>query len=407
MNNEEFAQKNTCCLKKVLVTGASGFIGSFLVEGGLEREMQVWAGVRKSSSRTYLKDPRIQFAELDFAHPGRLTEQLAVHKQLHGGWDYIIHCAGVTKCRHKDEFDKGNYVYTRNFVEALRTLDMVPRQFVYISSLSIFGPIHEDNYAPISERDTAMPNTAYGVSKLKSEHYLQSLNDFPTVIFRPTGVYGPRERDYFLMAKSIKQHIDFAPGFKRQDLTFIYVRDLVQAVYLAIEHGVRQRAYFVSDGNVYSSRTFSDLNRANEAREMTKKLGSIAERTGCAIVLIGHMNKGSGAKAAYRGMGSIDFFAVARSVMLVGRIEGQSNLRAMIQIKNNLAAFGHPKAFELAEDGFHWLGDYEITADEVLGGMVPKASKLEMRKETAQEWRIIMKGFGLDGKLFKGLTMGG
>ena len=77
---------------------------------------------------------------------------------------------------------------------------------------------------------------------------------------------------------------------------------------------------------------------------MTKKLGGIAERTGCAIILIGHMNKGSGAKAAYRGMGSIDFFAVARSVMLVGRIEGQSNLRAMIQIKNNnLAAFGHPK----------------------------------------------------------------
>ena len=93
----------------------------------------------------------------------------------------------------------------------------------------------------------------------------------------------------------------------------------------------------------------TDMNRANEAREMTKKLGSIAERTGCAIVLIGHMNKGSGAKAAYRGMGSIDFFAVARSVMLVGRIEGQSNLRAMIQIKNNLAVFGHPKAFELAE----------------------------------------------------------
>ena len=108
----------------------------------------------------------------------------------------------------------------------------------------------------------------------------------------------------------------------------------------------------------------TDMNRANEAREMTKKLGSIAERTGCAIVLIGHMNKGSGAKAAYRGMGSIDFFAVARSVMLVGRIEGQSNLRAMIQIKNNLAAFGHPKAFELAEDGFHWLSAIEALTKE-------------------------------------------
>lgn len=125
----------------------------------------------------------------------------------------------------------------------------------------------------------------------------------------------------------------------------------------------------------------TDMNRANETREMTKNLGNIAERTGCAIVLIGHMNKGSGAKAAYRGMGSIDFFAVARSVMLVGRIEGQPDMRAVVQIKNNLAPFGHPKAFELTQDGFRWLGDYEITADEVLGGMVPKASKLEIAKQ--------------------------
>ena len=124
----------------------------------------------------------------------------------------------------------------------------------------------------------------------------------------------------------------------------------------------------------------TDMNRANEARELTKRLGGIAERTGCAIVLIGHMNKGSGAKAAYRGMGSIDFFAVARSVMLIGRIEGHPDMRAVIQIKNNLAPFGHPKAFELTQDGFHWIGNYEITADEVLGGMVPKASKLEIAK---------------------------
>ena len=82
MNNEEFAQKNTCCLKKVLVTGASGFIGSFLVEGGLERDMQVWAGVRKSSSRAYLKDPRIQFAELDFAHPGTLASGMGLYHTL-------------------------------------------------------------------------------------------------------------------------------------------------------------------------------------------------------------------------------------------------------------------------------------------------------------------------------------
>lgn len=129
----------------------------------------------------------------------------------------------------------------------------------------------------------------------------------------------------------------------------------------------------------------TDMNRANEARNMTKKLGGIAERTGCAIVLIGHMNKGAGAKAAYRGMGSIDFFAVARSVILVGRIEGQENLRAVIQIKNNLAAFGHAKAFELSGDGFRWLGDYEITVDEVLGGIMPRANKTERAKQLFRE----------------------
>ena len=128
-----------------------------------------------------------------------------------------------------------------------------------------------------------------------------------------------------------------------------------------------------------------DMNRANEARDMTKRLGALAEKYKCAIILIGHMNKASGNKAAYRGMGSIDFFAVARSVLLVGRVEGEPNIRAVVQIKNNLAQFGHPKAFELMESGFKWMGDYEITADEVLGGIAPKANKLEQAKRMLRE----------------------
>lgn len=128
-----------------------------------------------------------------------------------------------------------------------------------------------------------------------------------------------------------------------------------------------------------------DMNRANEARDMTKRLGALAEKYKCAILLIGHMNKAAGNKAAYRGMGSIDFFAVARSVLLVGRVEGEPNIRAVVQIKNNLAVFGHPKAFALSEEGFQWLGDYEITADEVLGGIVPKANKLEQAKQMIRD----------------------
>ena len=128
-----------------------------------------------------------------------------------------------------------------------------------------------------------------------------------------------------------------------------------------------------------------DMNRANEAREMTKHLATIAEQRNCAIILIGHMNKAGGCKAAYRGMGSIDFFAVARSVLLVGRVIGKDNYRAMVQIKNNLAPFGHPKAFELSEDGFEWIGDYEISVDDVLGGYAPKENKLDQAKQLLRD----------------------
>jgi dihydroflavonol-4-reductase len=160
--------------------------------------------------------------------------------------------------KDKDGFDKGNYVATKNFIEALQSLDMIPRQFIYISSLSVYGPIHEKTYEPIKDTDIPKPNTAYGISKIKTEQYIRNLQAFPYVIFRPTGVYGPREKDYFLMAKSIKRHIDFAAGFERQDLTFIYVKDLVKALFLAIEQNVTQKAYFVSDGEIYPSRAFSD-----------------------------------------------------------------------------------------------------------------------------------------------------
>ncbi len=248
--------------KKILVTGASGFIGSFLVEGGLTRGMQTWAGVRKSSSRRYLQDERIRFATLDLENPSQLEAQLLRHKEEHGGWDYVIHCAGVTKCPNADGFERGNYRATVNLVEALQRTGIVPELFVYISSLSIFGPIRETDYTPITEEDTPRPNTSYGISKWRTEQYLATLNDFPVVTFRPTGVYGPREADYFLMAKSIGRHIDIAAGFKRQDLTFVYVEDLVQTVYLGIEHKAVGRSYFVSDGEVYSSRDFSDLIRA-------------------------------------------------------------------------------------------------------------------------------------------------
>ena len=239
----------------LLVTGASGFIGSFVVEEALRRGMEVWAGVRKSSSRQYLQDSRIHLIELDFSSAATLREQLRGHR-----FDYVVHAAGATKCLRTDDFFRVNTEGTKHLVDALLALDMPLRRFVYLSSLSVFGAIREEQpYQEIDENDMPRPNTAYGRSKLEAERYLDSIgNDFPYIVLRPTGVYGPREKDYFLMAKSIRRHMDFAVGFRRQDITFVYVEDVVQAVFLAFDHGMNGRKYFLSDGNVYQSSDFSN-----------------------------------------------------------------------------------------------------------------------------------------------------
>ena len=250
-------------MPRILVTGATGFIGSFIVEEALNKGMEVWAAVRKTSSLEYLRDSRIHRIELNLSSEDDLKKQLKDHP-----FDYVVHAAGVTKCIHQEDFYRINTEGTKNLVNAIRTLKMPLKRFVYLSSLSIFGPIREQQpYQEITEADTPQPNTAYGKSKLLAEQFLDSINEslkadeepFPYVILRPTGVYGPREKDYFLMAKSIKGHSDFSVGYKQQDITFVYVQDVVQAVFLAIDYGKTGRKYFLSDGQVYQSSTFSNL----------------------------------------------------------------------------------------------------------------------------------------------------
>jgi len=113
----------------------------------------------------------------------------------------------------------------------------------------------------------------------------------------------------------------------------------------------------------------NEMNRADGVRPMLKQLAAVAERTGCAIVIVGHMNKASGSKSIYRGLGSIDITAVARSVLLVGRIKNDTPVRVMAQQKNSLAKEGTPIAFEINEDsGIRWIGEYDISVDELLNG---------------------------------------
>ncbi len=282
---------------KILITGASGFIGSFIVSGALDRGMEVWAAVRKSSALTYLSDKRINLIELDFGSEDKLREQLAGHD-----FDYIVHAAGVTKCANIADFKRVNTQGTINLVNAIINMGMPIKKMVYLSSLSIFGAIKENMpYAEITNSDTPEPNTEYGRSKLAAENYIDGLTSFPCVTLRPTGVYGPREKDYFLMAKSIRQHVDFAVGYKRQDITFVYVKDVVQAVFLALEKGHDGRKYFLSDGYVYSSSDFSNYIREELGNPwwiritapiwVLKIVTSIAERIGKATGKVSALNR--------------------------------------------------------------------------------------------------------------------
>lgn len=234
--------------KTILITGASGFIGSFLCEEALRRQFTTYAAMRQGSSRRWLQEPELQFLTLDFSSRERMVAQL---RQCGQRFDVVIHAGGATKCLNRDEFMQHNYQSTVNLVEALAEASMVPTTFVYLSSLS------------------ATYGSAYGESKLRTERWLESHPWFRSsdgrvaasrlFIFRPTGVYGPRERDYFMMAQSIKRHIDFAAGFEEQRLTFVYVKDLVGAIFTAIEGTVPGGTFNVTDGCVYHSQDFSRL----------------------------------------------------------------------------------------------------------------------------------------------------
>ena len=243
-------------LKKILVTGAGGFIGGFIVEEALRRGYETWAGVRASTNKEYLKDENIKFIDLKFNDKEQLKKQLSEQKEKFGAWNYIVHNLGVTKCKNPEDFDLINYGFVKNFTEALIETETVPEQFIMMSSLGAWGIGDETGFTPIRQSDVPYPNTRYGKSKLKAEQHLYSLSNFPYVIMRPTGVYGPREKDYYLMMKTIKFGFDFSVGYKKQLITFIYVRDLVKAIFLAIDKGVKQRGYFISDGGAYTSTQF-------------------------------------------------------------------------------------------------------------------------------------------------------
>ena len=254
--------------KKILITGAGGFVGGFIVEAALQHGYETWAAVRASTSLEYLTDERINIIELDFSNPETLKEQISLFVAENGKWDYIIHNLGATKCANFRDFNRINCDYLKSFANILCETDAVPDKFLLMSSLSTMGQGDDTNYTPFKVNDIPMPNTSYGVSKLMGEQAIKSIPDFPYIIFRATGVYGPHEKDYFMMIQSIARGFDFSVGFKKQMLTFIYVKDLAEAMMKALESpSTVKKAYFIAEKQGYTQQEFRKI----VAEELNKK----------------------------------------------------------------------------------------------------------------------------------------
>ncbi len=242
----------------LLISGATGFTGRYIITEALKNNFHIIALVRKTSNTTFLKEKGVEIIIVDFLDKSSLINTFLHIKKLIPQLDIIIHHAGVTKAIRREDFIKGNTLITQNFIEALKESDLIPRRFIYTSSLAALGPGNAHNLAPITEEQKPAPVTYYGESKLLAEKLIINSAYIPYIIIRPTAIYGPGDRDTLLLFKSIKKGIETSLTKEKQQLTFIYVEDMARAYMLAALHSGFPKCYHISDGNFYTSTELND-----------------------------------------------------------------------------------------------------------------------------------------------------
>jgi UDP-glucose 4-epimerase len=231
--------------ERVLITGGSGFIGYHLIEEALNNNLDVYVAIRKSSRIDHLKGLNIKYTCPDFDNVQALKKELIENK-----YDYIIHAAGLTRARSQKEYNHINAGFIHNLALAVLESGVKLKKIVLISSLAAIGPLNSLK-GIITEDTIPNPITAYGKSKLLGEQNLKAFSSLNYNILRPTGVYGPWDRDIFIFFKQVAKGIEPYIGNIEQKFSFLYVTDLAKATIKALFAG-NHKTYNLSDGNFYN-----------------------------------------------------------------------------------------------------------------------------------------------------------
>ena len=223
---------------KVLVTGASGFVGSHIVDSLRTRNIDTAVLLRPTSDKQFLSAqlPALEIRKGSITDPASLPAALA-------GITHVIHCAGCTRARNNTEFDAINHAGTRNLVEAVNANAGLVR-FLHISSLAVSGPGTPER--PAREDDPPRPISDYGRSKAAAEQFVTQNCRAPFTVVRPPAVYGPRDYGFLSMFKAIQNHV--LPRPKRsQSLSLVYAKDLAEVIVSCLEHPAAVgRTYFAA-----------------------------------------------------------------------------------------------------------------------------------------------------------------
>lgn len=207
---------------RALVTGGNGFIGSILVER-LVQENKVRCLVRKTSNLRWIEHLPIDLVYGELRNPASLRAAVA-------DVDIVFHLAGVTRGRVEADYMDGNYKATQNLLEACAASDSL-QSFVFVSSQAAGGPSRDQ--IPVTEDEAHQPVSAYGRAKRRAEEAVLQTAPFPTTVIRPPSVYGPRDKDFFVLFKNIQKGILPMVGRGDQRISMVYISDLIDGILLA------------------------------------------------------------------------------------------------------------------------------------------------------------------------------